>query len=99
MRLRKSKLKLSNCILPLYICPLSGKTPSVRSLSEYSEYPIISKADIDNHNKDDGMWVIIDGKVYNLEKFVAGAPCGVEALRAYAGKPHLGCHVISCLHV
>ncbi|KAJ8028688.1 E3 ubiquitin-protein ligase HERC2 [Holothuria leucospilota] len=65
---------------------LAGKSPSVRSLSEYSEYPIISKADIENHNKDEGMWVIIDGRVYNLETFLATAPCGSETLRAHAGR-------------
>lgn len=65
---------------------LTGKSPSVRSLSEYSEYPVISKADIENHNKDEGMWVIIDGRVYNLETFLATAPCGSDTLRALAGK-------------
>ena len=30
---------------------------------------LISKADLENHNKDGGFWTVIDGKVYDIKDF------------------------------
>ncbi len=45
----------------------------------------IRKADLENHNKDGGLWVIIHGRVYDVQDFKANAPCGSELLLEYAG--------------
>ncbi|CAL1297267.1 unnamed protein product [Larinioides sclopetarius] len=50
------------------------------------DYPIIYKTDLENHNKDNGLWTIIHGKVYDLQEFKNRAPCGVLNLEQYAGK-------------
>lgn len=47
---------------------------------------IIRQADLENHNKDGGLWVVIHGKVYDVQEFKAQAPCGSEKLLQYAGK-------------
>lgn len=47
---------------------------------------IIRQADLENHNKDGGLWVVIHGKVYDVQEFKAQAPCGSEKLIQYAGK-------------
>ena len=33
------------------------------------ELAVIEKADLENHNKEGGLWVIIHGKVYDLQEF------------------------------
>ena len=50
------------------------------------EVQIIRKADLENHNKDGGLWVVIHGKVYDVQDFKTLAPCGKETLMQYAGK-------------
>ena len=43
--------------------------------SEALEVPIIRKADLENHNKDGGQWIVVHGHVYDLEDFrSASAP-------------------------
>ncbi|XP_064481734.1 E3 ubiquitin-protein ligase HERC2-like isoform X2 [Ornithodoros turicata] len=44
------------------------------------------KADLENHTKDGGLWVVIKGKVYDLHEFKTGAPCGADVLLRYAGR-------------
>lgn len=46
---------------------------------------IIRQADLENHNKDGGLWVVIHGKVYDVQEFKAQAPCGTERLLSFAG--------------
>lgn len=46
---------------------------------------MIRKADLENHNKDGGLWVVIHGKVYDVQDFKSQAPCGRELLMEYAG--------------
>ena len=48
--------------------------------------PLIRKADLENHNKDGGLWVVVDNRVYDLKDFHEGAPCGSDLLLQYAGK-------------
>lgn len=38
------------------------------------------------HKKDDDMWLIIDGIVYNVTKFIDEHPGGIEVLKENAGK-------------
>ncbi|KAK3100706.1 hypothetical protein FSP39_024049, partial [Pinctada imbricata] len=47
---------------------------------------IIRKADLENHNKDGGLWVVIHGKVYDVQEFKSQAPCGRELLMQYAAR-------------
>ena len=50
------------------------------------DVPLIRKADLENHNKDGGLWVVVDNRVYDLKDFHSQAPCGSETLLQYAGK-------------
>ena len=50
------------------------------------DVPQIRKADLENHNKDGGLWVVIHGKVYDVQDFKSQAPCGSEALLEYAAR-------------
>jgi len=50
------------------------------------EVPLIRKADLENHNKDGGLWVVIHNKVYDIQDFKAQAPCGNDLLLEYAGE-------------
>ncbi|XP_033632375.1 E3 ubiquitin-protein ligase HERC2-like [Asterias rubens] len=50
------------------------------------DVPLIRKADLENHNKDGGLWVVINGKVYDLKDFHCSAPCGKDKLQQYAAK-------------
>nr|XP_022328228.1 E3 ubiquitin-protein ligase HERC2-like isoform X2 [Crassostrea virginica] len=47
---------------------------------------VIRQADLENHNKDGGLWVVIHGKVYDIQEFKAQAPCGSEKLLQYAAQ-------------
>ena len=33
------------------------------------QVPMIRKADLENHNKDGGQWIVIGGQVYDIEDF------------------------------
>ncbi|CAH1776574.1 unnamed protein product, partial [Owenia fusiformis] len=46
----------------------------------------IRKADLENHCKDGGLWVVIHGRVYDIQDFKSNAPCGAEVLLDYAAK-------------
>ena len=48
----------------------------------------IRKADLENHNKDGGLWVVIHSKVYDVHGFKAQAPCGSDTLMEYAGQSY-----------
>ncbi|KAJ8297784.1 hypothetical protein KUTeg_024315 [Tegillarca granosa] len=55
------------------------------TLERYTQKPaddvqIIRKADLENHNKDGGLWIVIHGKVYDVQDFKSQAPCGTENL-------------------
>ena len=42
------------------------------------ECATIRRADLENHNKDGGLWIVIDGRVYDVQDFKNQAPCGSE---------------------
>ena len=50
------------------------------------DVPQIRKADLENHNKDGGLWVVINGRVYDVQDFKSQAPCGSEILLEYAAR-------------
>ncbi|XP_064637694.1 E3 ubiquitin-protein ligase HERC2-like isoform X2 [Lineus longissimus] len=47
---------------------------------------MIRKADLENHNKDGGLWIVVHGKVYDVQDFKCQAPCGSERLIKYAAQ-------------
>ena len=47
---------------------------------------MIRKTDLENHNKDGGLWVVIHGKVYDVQEFRLSAKCGKSNLEEYAGR-------------
>ena len=61
-----------------------------RNIQKSSEdVPQIRKADLENHNKDGGLWVVIHGRVYDVQDFKSQAPCGSDRLKQYAGRLHV----------
>ncbi|KAL3879973.1 hypothetical protein ACJMK2_032247, partial [Sinanodonta woodiana] len=56
------------------------------SQKSQDDVQIIRKADLENHNKDGGLWIVIHGKVYDVQDFKSQAPCGRDLLMEYAGK-------------
>lgn len=50
------------------------------------EAPVIRKADLENHNKDGGLWVVIRGRVYDIHSFQMQTPRGSEWLLEHAGQ-------------
>lgn len=39
------------------------------SQKSHEELPLIKKADLENHNLDGGLWVVINNKVYDIQDF------------------------------
>lgn len=58
----------------------------VNTNKQTEEVPIIRKADLENHNKDGGLWIVVNGKVYDVQEFRLTAPCGSDILQYYAGQ-------------
>ena len=58
------------------------------------EVPCIRKADLENHNKDGGLWIVIHGKVYDVEEFKTQAACGRALLEQYSGQFNLSCILV-----
>ncbi|CAG7818352.1 unnamed protein product [Allacma fusca] len=54
--------------------------------SNGEDLPIIRKADVENHNKDGGLWIVIRGKVYDVQDFRLNAPCGSDVLTNFASQ-------------
>ncbi|KAL3192258.1 hypothetical protein MRX96_059232 [Rhipicephalus microplus] len=46
----------------------------------------LRKADVENHNRDGGLWIVIRGRVYDLQEFRPSAPCGADVFTKYAGR-------------
>jgi transcriptional regulator len=51
-----------------------------------SSLPVFSAADVAAHASEDDAWVVIDGYVYDVTKWLQGHPGGPEVLVAVAGK-------------
>ncbi|MPC79209.1 E3 ubiquitin-protein ligase HERC2 [Portunus trituberculatus] len=41
----------------------------VNTIKQTEEMPVIRKADLENHNKDGGLWIVVNGKVYDVQEF------------------------------
>nr|CAD7427832.1 unnamed protein product [Timema monikensis] len=70
---------------------------SVPNQKTPEDAPMIRKADLENHNRDGGLWIVINRKVYDVQDFRAQAPCSSELLQRYAGRDatqpfHLAAH-------
>ncbi|XP_068720941.1 E3 ubiquitin-protein ligase HERC2-like [Montipora capricornis] len=61
---------------------IGSPTPARRRAD--GDVTFIRPEDLENHNKDGGLWVVIHGKVYDLQDFKDQAPCGKELLQSYA---------------
>eukprot|EP01130_Rhizamoeba_saxonica_P004397 TRINITY_DN17_c0_g1_i1.p1 TRINITY_DN17_c0_g1~~TRINITY_DN17_c0_g1_i1.p1 ORF type:complete len:121 (+),score=38.46 TRINITY_DN17_c0_g1_i1:79-441(+) len=46
----------------------------------------ITRAQVEQHNKKDDIWVVHENKVYDVTKFLEEHPGGEEVLLEYAGK-------------
>lgn len=46
----------------------------------------IRECDLFNHNKDGGLWILVQGKVYDVQDFTSQLPCSGDVLQRYAGK-------------
>ncbi len=42
---------------------------TVNTIKQTEEMPVIRKADLENHNKDGGLWIVVNGKVYDVQEF------------------------------
>lgn len=64
----------------------SLRTPSPCQKAMEQDVLTYRKADLENHNKEGGLWIIIKGKIYDVHDFRARAPCGADVLTRYAGR-------------
>lgn len=65
---------------------ISGYTLERYAQKSFDDIQMIRKVDLENHNKDGGLWVVIHGKVYDIHDFKSQALCGREILMEYAGE-------------
>lgn len=84
--LQVSRILTTNILDHYIVCLLIGYTLEKYTHKPSEDINIIRQADLENHNKDGGLWVVIHGKVYDVQEFKAQAPCGSEKLLQYAGK-------------
>jgi cytochrome-b5 reductase len=60
--------------------PTPTPTPTPKDLKKYT------MKEIEEHNKDDDVWVIVHDKVYDLSKFYKNHPAGPDVIMDFAGK-------------
>ncbi|XP_044262446.1 E3 ubiquitin-protein ligase HERC2 isoform X2 [Tribolium madens] len=65
---------------------VSQTRPNPYCHKPYDDLPLIRKADLDNHNMDGGLWVLINNKVYDVQDFRCDSSTINELLQKYAGK-------------
>lgn len=53
----------------MYVILFLEGSSSFLSFDNSSELSVIQKADLENHNKEGGLWVVIHGKVFDLQEF------------------------------
>lgn len=78
----------------VFAWPTTAKEPSQSSDTprnrpsvpkQLQTLPVIRRAEFENHNKDGGLWLIIGGKIYDIQDFKTIAPCGGDLLIRWAG--------------
>jgi E3 ubiquitin-protein ligase HERC2 len=42
---------------------------SASSQKAPEDIPLIRRADLENHNRDGGLWIVVDRKVYDVQDF------------------------------
>lgn len=47
---------------------------------------VVRECDLYNHNHDGGLWIVINGKVYDVQDFKSQKSCNSDMLECYAGK-------------
>ncbi|XP_015510519.2 E3 ubiquitin-protein ligase HERC2 [Neodiprion lecontei] len=52
----------------------------------HDEPSLIRWADLENHNRDGGLWIVIQDKVYDVQDFRYEGACAPELLQRYAGR-------------
>lgn len=52
------------------------------SHKNYDDLPLIRKADLENHNLDGGLWVVINNKVYDIQDF-RSVPTSLKDFKIY----------------
>uniref|UniRef100_A0A182QWD0 HECT-type E3 ubiquitin transferase n=1 Tax=Anopheles farauti TaxID=69004 RepID=A0A182QWD0_9DIPT len=66
---------------PGIVCRGAAKAPPVQD-----EPVLVRRSDIDNHVRDGGNWVIINGGVYDVKEYQPDHPLTQELLQTHAGK-------------
>ena len=56
------------------------------SCLKQEDIPVIRKPDLENHNKDGGLWIVVNGKVYDVQDWKGQAPCGADTLQQFANQ-------------
>ena len=64
---------------------ITGYTLEKYSQKISEDVQTIRKSDLENHNKDGGLWIVIHGKVYDIQEFKSSAKCGKIILEEHAG--------------
>ncbi|XP_053679051.1 probable E3 ubiquitin-protein ligase HERC2 [Anopheles nili] len=59
---------------------------TAKAIPVQEEPVLIRRSDIDNHIRDGGSWVVINGNVYDVKDYVPDNPLTQELLQANAGK-------------
>ncbi|GAB6021505.1 E3 ubiquitin-protein ligase herc2 [Chamberlinius hualienensis] len=61
------------------------QSTSVKKIQE-EQLIMIRKADLENHKRSNGHWVVIHGKVYDVQEFRTQGLCSSEMLLKYSGR-------------
>lgn len=96
MYINKNILLLRHAHIQFCFCMISENGPERKltpghlgqGQSMFShDSPYIRKADLENHNRDGGLWVVVDGRVYDIHDLKMQAPTAiyVQELDKYSG--------------
>lgn len=66
---------------PGIIAPQQGSKASIPE-----EPSLIRWADLENHNRDGGLWIVVNNNVYDVQDFCHEGSCTLEMFQRYAGR-------------